>query len=197
MRCDLGVMISASHNPFEDNGIKLFGPDGFKLSDEVEARIEALMDGDVAPMLARSPDLGRAKRVDDVQARYIEYAKRTLNRDVTLDGLRIVVDCPNGAAYKVAPRSALGARRRSDQPWQRRGAQFCPKELRYTDFADLISHRGRSHLTKPARKATIGGALGLAPHRLRPAASPAAGAGPRKALAEAIFPCLVQDLANA
>src|SRR6185312_13766896 len=73
MRCDLGVMISASHNPYEDNGIKLFGPDGFKLSDEVEARIEALMDGDVAPMLARSPDLGRAKRIDDVQARYIDY----------------------------------------------------------------------------------------------------------------------------
>src|SRR6202142_4343242 len=111
MRCDLGVMISASHNPYEDNGIKLFGPDGFKLSDEVEARIEALMDGDVAPMLARSPDLGRAKRIDDVQARYIEYAKRTLNRDVTLDGLRIVVDCANGAAYKVAPEALweLGA----------------------------------------------------------------------------------------
>ncbi|HXE23571.1 MAG TPA: phosphoglucosamine mutase, partial [Roseiarcus sp.] len=86
MRCDLGVMISASHNPYEDNGIKLFGPDGFKLSDEVEARIEALMDGDVAPMLARSPDLGRARRIDDVQARYIEYAKRTLARDVSLEG---------------------------------------------------------------------------------------------------------------
>ena len=69
MRCDLGVMISASHNPYEDNGIKLFGPDGYKLSDEVEGRIEALMDGDVAPKLANSPDLGRAKRIDDVQAR--------------------------------------------------------------------------------------------------------------------------------
>src|SRR6201990_1096898 len=103
MRCDLGVMISASHNPYEDNGIKLFGPDGYKLSDEVEARIEALMEGDVAPKLANSPDLGRAKRIDDVQARYIEYAKRTLSRDVTLDGLRVVVDCANGAAYKVAP----------------------------------------------------------------------------------------------
>jgi phosphoglucosamine mutase len=103
MRCDLGVMISASHNPYEDNGIKLFGPDGYKLSDEVETRIEALMDGDVAPKLANSPDLGRAKRIDDVDARYIEYAKRTLSRDVSLDGLRIVVDCANGAAYKVAP----------------------------------------------------------------------------------------------
>ncbi len=111
MRCDAGVMISASHNPYEDNGIKLFGPDGFKLSDEVEARIEALMDGDVQPMLARSPDLGRAKRIDDVQARYIEYAKRTLARDVSFEGLRIVIDCANGAAYKVAPEALweLGA----------------------------------------------------------------------------------------
>ena len=111
MRCDLGVMISASHNPYEDNGIKLFGPDGYKLSDAVEARIEALMDGDVAPMLARSPELGRAKRIDDVQARYIEYAKRTLSREVSLEGMRIVVDCANGAAYKVAPEALweLGA----------------------------------------------------------------------------------------
>jgi phosphoglucosamine mutase len=111
MRSDLGVMISASHNLYEDNGIKLFGPDGFKLSDEVEARIEALMDGDVAPMLARSPDMGRAKRIDDVQARYIEYAKRTLSRDVSLEGLRVVIDCANGAAYKVAPEALweLGA----------------------------------------------------------------------------------------
>jgi phosphoglucosamine mutase len=111
MRCDLGVMISASHNPYEDNGIKLFGPDGYKLSDEVEARIEALMDGDVAPKLANSPDLGRAKRIDDVEARYIEYAKRTLSRDVSLEGLRVVADCANGAAYKVAPEALweLGA----------------------------------------------------------------------------------------
>ena len=111
MRCDLGVMISASHNPYEDNGIKLFGPDGYKLSDEVEARIEQLMDGDVAPMLAKAPDLGRAKRIEDVQARYIEYAKRTLRRDVTLEGMRVVIDCANGAAYKVAPEALweLGA----------------------------------------------------------------------------------------
>src|SRR5271170_5846281 len=111
MRCDLGVMISASHNPYEDNGIKLFGPDGYKLSDEVETRIEALMDGDVAPKLANSPDLGRAKRIDDVEARYIEYAKRTLSREVSLEGLRVVVDCANGAAYKVAPEALweLGA----------------------------------------------------------------------------------------
>ena len=111
MRCDLGVMISASHNPYEDNGIKLFGPDGYKLSDEVEARIEALMESEVAPMLARSPDLGRARRIDDVQARYIEYAKRTLSRDVSLEGMRVVIDCANGAAYKVAPEALweLGA----------------------------------------------------------------------------------------
>ena len=111
MRCDLGVMISASHNPYEDNGIKLFGPDGYKLSDEVEARIEALMDGDIAPMLAHAPDLGRAKRIDDVQARYIEYAKRTLSREVSLEGLRVVVDCAHGAAYKGAPEALweLGA----------------------------------------------------------------------------------------
>src|SRR5271165_5310599 len=111
MRCDLGVMISASHNPYEDNGIKLFGPDGYKLSDDVEARIEALMESEVAPMLAHSPDLGRARRIDDVQARYIEYAKRTLSRDVSLEGMRVVIDCANGAAYKVAPEALweLGA----------------------------------------------------------------------------------------
>ena len=111
MRADLGVMISASHNPYEDNGIKLFGPDGYKLSDEVEAEIEALLGQDLAPKLAASGELGRAKRFDDVQARYIEYAKRTLPRNVSLDGLRIVIDCANGAAYKVAPQALweLGA----------------------------------------------------------------------------------------
>ncbi len=111
MRCDLGVMISASHNPYEDNGIKLFGPDGFKLSDEIERKIEALLDSDLTPQLARSQDLGRARRVDDVVARYIEYAKRTLPRDVSLEGLRVVVDCANGAAYKAAPEALweLGA----------------------------------------------------------------------------------------
>src|ERR1700759_5081979 len=111
MRCDLGVMISASHNLYEDNGIKLFGPDGFKLSDEIEQKIELLLDADLTPQLARAPDLGRARRVDDVVARYIEYAKRTLPRDVTLEGLRVVVDCANGAAYKAAPEALweLGA----------------------------------------------------------------------------------------
>ena len=111
MRADIGVMISASHNPYEDNGIKLFGPDGFKLSDDVEHQIEALLDADLGPQLARSAALGRAKRVDDVQARYIEFAKRTLPRAISLDGMRIVVDCANGAAYKVAPEALweLGA----------------------------------------------------------------------------------------
>lgn len=111
MRADLGVMISASHNPYEDNGIKLFGPDGYKLSDEVEQEIEALIDSDLTLRLATSPLLGRAKRIDSVHARYIEFAKRTLPRNMSLDGLRIVVDCANGAAYKVAPEALweLGA----------------------------------------------------------------------------------------
>ncbi len=111
LRADLGVMISASHNPFHDNGIKLFGPDGFKLSDDVEHEIEALIDTDLSSRLSGSADLGRAKRVESVHARYIEFAKRTLPRNMDLDGLRIVVDCANGAGYKVAPEALweLGA----------------------------------------------------------------------------------------
>ncbi len=103
MRADLGVMISASHNPFHDNGIKLFGPDGYKLSDEQELRIEALIDGDSEKLLSVADQLGRAKRIEDAQARYIEFAKRTFPKTLKLDGLRIVVDCANGAAYRVAP----------------------------------------------------------------------------------------------
>src|SRR5215468_5566002 len=103
LRADLGVMITASHNPFEDNGIKFFGPDGQKLSDEVESEIEALMDAGLAQGLAPSAQIGRAKRIDDSQARYIEFAKRTFPRNLRLEGLRIVIDCANGAAYKVAP----------------------------------------------------------------------------------------------
>ncbi|MCW5694641.1 MAG: phosphoglucosamine mutase [Pseudolabrys sp.] len=103
MRADLGVMISASHNPFDDNGLKLFGPDGFKLSDEVELKIEELLDSDLTKQLAQSGDLGRARRIDGVQDRYIEFAKLTLPRHLSLEGLRVVVDCANGAAYKVAP----------------------------------------------------------------------------------------------
>ena len=111
MRCDLGVMISASHNPFDDNGIKLFGPNGFKLSDMVEAGIEELIDADLGKSLAEPRELGRARRIDGVQDRYIEFAKRTLPRHLSLSGLKIVVDCANGAGYKVAPEALweLGA----------------------------------------------------------------------------------------
>jgi len=111
LRCDLGVMISASHNPFDDNGIKLFGPDGYKLSDEVEGQIEALIDADLSKQLAKSADLGRAKRIEVASGRYIEFAKRTLPRTMSFDGLRIVVDCANGAAYQVVPEALweLGA----------------------------------------------------------------------------------------
>jgi phosphoglucosamine mutase len=103
MRCDLGVMLSASHNAFEDNGIKLFGPDGFKLSDATEAEIESLMASGVSARLAKSEKLGRAQRLDDAAGRYIEAAKASAPRGMRLSGLRIVVDCANGAAYKVAP----------------------------------------------------------------------------------------------
>ena len=111
MRCDLGVMISASHNPYDDNGIKLFGPDGAKLTDAAEAEIEALIDADLGSRLAAPAELGRAKRVESVTDRYIEYAKRTLPRALTLDGIRVVVDCANGAGYRVAPEALweLGA----------------------------------------------------------------------------------------
>ncbi|HRP79014.1 MAG TPA: phosphoglucosamine mutase [Aquamicrobium sp.] len=103
LRADIGVMISASHNPYYDNGIKLFGPDGYKLSDEIEWRIEQLLDHDVDIALADADALGRAKRIDGVHDRYVEFAKRTLSRSMSLSGLRIVVDCANGAGYKVAP----------------------------------------------------------------------------------------------
>ena len=111
MRADLGVMISASHNAYEDNGIKLFGPDGYKLNDEIEREIEGLMAVDMAKRLSDSSNIGRAKRVEGVHARYIEFAKRTLPRDVSLEGLRVVVDCANGAGYSVAPEALweLGA----------------------------------------------------------------------------------------
>ncbi len=111
MRADIGVMISASHNAYDDNGIKLFGPDGYKLSDEIEIEIEALIDSDMSKRLAHSPDVGRAKRIEGAQARYIEFAKRTLPRNLQFDGLRVVIDCANGAAYSVAPEALweLGA----------------------------------------------------------------------------------------
>jgi len=111
MRADLGIMISASHNNFADNGIKLFGPDGYKLSDAQELKIEALMDEGLQEGLAEPRELGRVKRIDDAQARYIEIVKATFPRHLNLSGLRIVIDCAHGAAYKVAPEALyeLGA----------------------------------------------------------------------------------------
>ncbi len=111
LRADLGVMISASHNAYQDNGIKLFGPAGYKLSDADEKRVETLLQSDLSDYLAGPADIGRAKRIEGVHARYVEFAKRTLPRDLRLDGLRVVVDCANGAAYRVAPEALweLGA----------------------------------------------------------------------------------------
>ena len=103
LRADLGVMISASHNPYHDNGIKIFGPDGYKLSDEQELQIEQLIEHPSKDSLAASADIGRAKRIDDAGARYIEFAKRTYPGESNLDGLRIVIDTAHGAAYKTAP----------------------------------------------------------------------------------------------
>jgi phosphoglucosamine mutase len=111
LRADLGVMISASHNGYQDNGIKLFGPDGYKLSDEAELAIEGLMGRGLDEDLAAPADLGRAQRVDDAQSRYVEIVKATFPRKLRLSNLRIVIDCANGAAYKVAPKALfeLGA----------------------------------------------------------------------------------------
>ena len=103
LRADLGVMISASHNPYADNGIKLFDPDGYKLSDEAEQRIEELMQARAEELLVSPDKIGRAKRIESAQERYIEFAKRTLPRSIRLNGLRVVIDCANGAGYEVAP----------------------------------------------------------------------------------------------
>jgi phosphoglucosamine mutase len=103
LRADLGVMISASHNPYEDNGIKLFRHDGYKLSDQLESEIEELMDTDILSQLSTGREIGRAHRDEAAQTRYIEYAKRTLPKGIDLSGMRVVLDCANGAAYKVAP----------------------------------------------------------------------------------------------
>jgi len=115
MRADLGVMISASHNDYADNGIKLFGPDGYKLSDETELKIESMMDAGLDEGLAPSGNLGRVKRIDDAQARYIEIAKAAFPRNLSLSGLRIAIDCANGAGYKVAPTTLYEL-----------GAEVCP-----------------------------------------------------------------------
>ncbi|MFN3280939.1 MAG: phosphoglucosamine mutase [Tabrizicola sp.] len=101
MRADVGVMISASHNPHQDNGIKFFGPDGFKLSDAAEAEIEAMVEGEIAP--AKPENIGRAKRIEDGRGRYEEFVKTSFPTGLRLDGLKVVVDCANGAAYRTAP----------------------------------------------------------------------------------------------
>ena len=103
LRADIGVMISASHNAYCDNGIKLFGPDGYKLSDERESEIELMVENDLGSWLSRSPDLGRARRLEDAPGRYIEFVKNTFPRGLRLDGMKVVIDCAHGAAYKVAP----------------------------------------------------------------------------------------------
>jgi phosphoglucosamine mutase len=111
LRADLGVMISASHNAYHDNGIKFFDPDGYKLSDEMEAEMERLIEAPSTTLMASAENIGRAKRVESAQERYIEFAKRTLPKNIRLDGLRIVIDCANGAGYEVAPEALweLGA----------------------------------------------------------------------------------------
>lgn len=103
MRADLGVMISASHNAYHDNGIKLFGPDGFKLSDDIEVRLEARMDAPFHDSLIAADKIGRARRIDDAQGRYIEFVKRSFPKELSLEGLKIVIDCANGAGYQVGP----------------------------------------------------------------------------------------------
>lgn len=113
MRADAGVVISASHNPFQDNGIKVFAGDGFKLPDATEAELESLMEEDrIAPALAQGAAMGRTRRIDDAQGRYVAFLKSTFPKELALDGLRLVVDCANGAAYKVAPAvfTELGAK---------------------------------------------------------------------------------------
>jgi phosphoglucosamine mutase len=111
LRADLGVMISASHNPYHDNGIKFFDPDGYKLSDEMELQIEELIDKPSTELLVTADRIGRAKRVESAQERYIEFAKRTLPRNIRLNDMRVVIDCANGAGYQVAPNALweLGA----------------------------------------------------------------------------------------
>jgi phosphoglucosamine mutase len=104
MRCDAGVMITASHNPYQDNGIKFFGHDGYKLPDEIEANIETLIaSGELSKYCASADDVGQAHRIDDAEGRYVVFLKKTFPKDITLDGLRVVLDCANGAAYKVGP----------------------------------------------------------------------------------------------
>ncbi|SEM96041.1 phosphoglucosamine mutase [Gemmobacter aquatilis] len=140
MRADLGVMISASHNPHQDNGIKFFGPDGFKLSDEAEAEIEAILAGEIAP--AQPDNIGRAKRIEDGRGRYQEFVKTTFPAGLRLDGLKVVVDCANGAAYKAAP----------DVLWEL-GAEVVPVGV--TPNGTNINDRCGSTYTQTAAEAVV------------------------------------------
>jgi phosphoglucosamine mutase len=149
MRADLGVMISASHNPFADNGIKLFGPDGYKLSDDTERAIEKRMEQ--GPKLAKAAEIGRARRIDDARGRYVQFAKDTFPQHLRLDGLKVVVDCANGAAYHVAP----------DTLWEL-GAEVIP--LGVTPDGININHECGSTHPELLRETVIasGADLGLA-----------------------------------
>jgi len=145
LRADLGVVISASHNPYQDNGIKLFGPDGFKLSDSSEREIEQLMSTDSLELVP-SEDLGRATRLDDAPGRYIEFVKQTFPRGLRLDGLKIAVDCANGAAYRVAPTVF----------WEL-GAEVVPIAVQ-PDGTNINRNCGTADLTYLGEKVVAGGA---------------------------------------
>ncbi|MDO8327643.1 MAG: phosphoglucosamine mutase, partial [Cypionkella sp.] len=140
MRADLGVMISASHNPHNDNGIKFFGPDGFKLSDAAEVEIETLVEGEIIP--AKPQNIGRAKRIDDAVGRYQEFVKTTFPAGLRLDGLKVVIDCANGAAYKAAP----------EVLWEL-GAEVIPVGV--SPNGKNINHRCGSTYTQTAAEAVV------------------------------------------
>jgi len=161
LRADYGVMISASHNPFEDNGIKLFGPDGFKLSDEAEAQIEVLIDSDMSARLAAADQLGRAKRIDGALERYVEAAKRTLPRQMNFEGLRVVVDCANGAGQG----RAHGARRTrcGGGPTRRRAGWLEHQPRSRLDFTEGFGREGEGN----ARRSRHRPRRGCRPRRAR------------------------------
>ena len=149
MRADLGVMISASHNPFADNGIKLFGPDGYKLSDADEQAIEKRLEA--GPKLAKSELIGRARRIDDARGRYVQFAKDTFPEHLRLDGLKVVVDCANGAAYHVAP----------DALWEL-GAEVIPLGVK-PDGLNIMDQGGATHPERMQESVVASGAhIGLA-----------------------------------
>jgi phosphoglucosamine mutase len=131
LRADIGIMISASHNPYHDNGIKIFDAQGNKLSDELELEIEKLIDGDITKYLASPENLGRVKRLDDGRERYVEFVKNSFPKDKSLTGLKIVIDCANGAAYAIAPKILweLTLMKNAAQPSQKHFALvFLPKK---------------------------------------------------------------------